>query len=77
MKKKENNTLVYILIAAALVVMAFSVYTLINANYYGSDYQKAVSSELEDICATPPGYTDESWRQHMSHHPDMYAECLK
>ncbi len=77
MKKKENNTLVYILIAAAVVVLAFSIYTLINANYYSSDYQKAVSAELEDICATPPGYTDESWRQHMSHHPDRYAECLK
>lgn len=42
---------------------------------YGS-YRKAMSSELTDKCATPPGYTDESWREHMSHHPDRYKECL-
>ncbi len=29
-----------------------------------------------DKCATPAGYTDAAWRQHMGHHPDRYAECL-
>ena len=28
-------------------------------------------------CAVPPGYTNESWYEHMSHHPDRYKECLK
>ena len=22
------------------------------------------------------GYTEESWREHMSHHPSIYKECL-
>ncbi len=43
-----------------------------------ANYERALSSESkEDICATPPGYSDESWREHMSHHPDRYAKCLK
>lgn len=27
-------------------------------------------------CSPPPGYTEESWREHMSHHPDQYKQCL-
>ena len=32
----------------------------------------------EDKCSPPAGsdYTEESWREHMSHHPDIYKECL-
>jgi len=31
-----------------------------------------------DKCSPPAGsdYTEESWREHMSHHPDIYKECL-
>lgn len=76
-KKKDSNMLFYILIAAAVVVVAFSVYNLAKPNY-GAQYQKAMSAQNPtDICATPEGYTDEAWREHMSHHPDIYAECFK
>lgn len=27
-------------------------------------------------CVPPAGYTEESWREHMSHHPDQYKQCL-
>ena len=27
-------------------------------------------------CNPAPGYTEESWREHMSHHPNIYKECL-
>lgn len=30
----------------------------------------------QDKCATPPGYTDEQWKEHMGHHPEQYQECL-
>lgn len=30
----------------------------------------------EDICKPGPGYTEESWREHMSHHPNIYKDCL-
>ena len=29
-----------------------------------------------DKCKPAPGYTEESWREHMSHHPNIYRECL-
>jgi len=39
-------------------------------------YSKAVEAETEDPCTPPEGYTDDSWRQHMGHHPDQYKDCL-
>ncbi len=30
-----------------------------------------------DICAVPAGTDPEEWKQHLSHHPDKYAQCLK
>ena len=32
---------------------------------------------LEDKCSPESGYTEESWREHMSHHPNIYKECLE
>ena len=36
------------------------------------------SVSTADKCSPPDGsgYTEESWREHMSHHPNIYAECL-
>ncbi|MBS3060469.1 MAG: hypothetical protein J4432_03085 [DPANN group archaeon] len=28
-------------------------------------------------CATPEGYSDDDWKTHMGHHPDLYKECLE
>ena len=75
-KKQINNVALYAVIGFVVFIGTLSVYFWYQ-NFYGNNYQKAVSSELSDICATPPGYTDESWRQHISHHPDRYAQCLK
>ncbi|MBI2547299.1 MAG: hypothetical protein HYW23_02525 [Candidatus Aenigmarchaeota archaeon] len=62
---------IFVLIVSALFI-GYQWYQ----KYYGKGYSSAVSSELENKCATPPGYTDESWREHMGHHPDRYKECL-
>ncbi len=29
-----------------------------------------------DKCKPASGYTEETWREHMSHHPNIYQECL-
>jgi len=34
-------------------------------------------SSGEDKCSPPAGQTEEAWREHMSHHPDIYKECLE
>ncbi len=41
-----------------------------------ANYKKYASAELSDKCKTPPGYTDKSWAEHMSHHPENYKECF-
>lgn len=45
---------------------------------YGTSYQQAIAAQdPNNVCATPAGYTDAEWKTHMSHHPDMYTQCLK
>jgi len=40
-------------------------------------YQQAKQAQNpNDPCVPPPGYTEESWREHMGHHPDEYRQCL-
>ncbi len=41
-----------------------------------NNFTKALQAELPDKCQTPPGYTEAEWQEHMSHHPDLYAECF-
>lgn len=40
------------------------------------NFAQAQRAELADRCQTPEGYSDQGWREHMSHHPDRYKECL-
>ncbi len=41
------------------------------------NFESAQEAESpEDPCAAPEGYTEDAWREHMGHHPDMYKECL-
>ena len=37
---------------------------------------KDSGKSVEDKCSPGPGYTEESWKEHMSHHPNIYRECL-
>ena len=73
-----KNAILYVAIIIGVIVLAFSVYSITQSEYQYSEqnYQRAMQSQLEDKCATPSGYTDTQWKQHMSHHPDMYTECL-
>jgi len=75
MKKMNEKIIFYIMIIAAVAIVVVSLLLFANSRY-GANYSKAISSELVDKCATPPGYTDQQWREHMSHHPDQYAGCL-
>jgi len=65
------------LLVLIVVLSSVAIYEFVQLRY-GSAYQKALAAQdPNDICATPPGYTDEEWRTHMGHHPDTYAQCLK
>lgn len=75
-KKEQASIIIYAIIAVLVLTSSVLIYQWYQT-HFGADYNKALQSELQDICATPPGYTDETWREHMSHHPDRYKECLK
>ncbi|MEM5805970.1 MAG: hypothetical protein QW818_02285 [Candidatus Aenigmatarchaeota archaeon] len=62
-----------VVLIVLIVVFSFLVYQWYK-KYVG--YRKFIATELNDKCTTPPGYTDGAWREHMSHHPDRYKECL-
>ncbi len=73
-----EKTVLIAIFLIGLAIFAFAAYSLISTSYYnGAGYKQALSAELSDKCATPSGYTDAQWREHMGHHPDRYAECLK
>jgi rhodanese-related sulfurtransferase len=40
------------------------------------NFDKAVQAEQPDKCKAPEGYTNEQWREHMSHHSVRYMECF-
>ncbi len=72
---KHSDIILYSIVGILLIVTIVIGYKWYST-YYGSSYQKAIESELEDKCKTPSGYTDGDWKDHMSHHPDRYKECL-
>ena len=64
-------------IAISILIVSIILYSFISSRY-GSEYNRAIQSQNPlDKCATPAGYTDAEWKQHMGHHPDQYKECLK
>lgn len=76
MNKKTENLVLYLVLAIVLIGLLFAVINVVKITN-GSSYQKAFSAEdPSDICATPSGYTDADWKEHMGHHPDRYKECL-
>ncbi len=73
----NKDILLYILIVIAVLGLVWTVYGFVKQPYTNAQYQNALAAEnTQDICATPAGYTDEEWKQHMGHHPDRYKQCL-
>ena len=72
----------YIILGVLVLALALSVFAMINQNGNNikntpQNYQKAVAAQNpNDICATPEGYSDDEWKEHMGHHSDQYKECL-
>lgn len=67
------------IVIGILVILAFSAlsWTIYSA-FYGANYKKAMAAQNNsDICKAPAGYTQDQWNTHMSHHPNIYSQCLK
>ncbi len=71
----SNSGMIFLVLI--VVLSSVAIYEFVQMRY-GTAYQQALAAQNpSNICATPAGYTDAQWKTHMSHHPDMYAQCLK
>lgn len=68
-KSKKERYAIIAVILFILIIGGLFLYQYVK-------FKKFISAEQDDICKTPPGYTDQQWREHMGHHPDRYAQCL-
>jgi len=76
-KGLSKNIFLYVMIVIAISILAYSIYG-VYTSYFGANYQNALKAEnTSNPCATPQGYTEQEWKEHMSHHPDRYKDCLK
>ncbi|MDP4038971.1 MAG: hypothetical protein Q8P57_00090 [Candidatus Pacearchaeota archaeon] len=66
-KKIVLYVVIGVLILGLLVLTFFP-----NMIYAFADAGKSV----ENKCAVPAGQTEEEWNEHMSHHPEIYKDCL-
>jgi len=70
MDKKIILYIVVLLIIFSLAILIF----FPNIGYTVKDFGS--SENREDKCSAPEGTSEESWKEHMSHHPNIYKECL-
>jgi len=74
--KKFENVILYLLLTLILIALIYSLSIFFNKGYSQEKYDKFASAEGSNKCETPSGYTDQEWKEHMSHHPQQYKECL-
>jgi hypothetical protein len=67
----ENKFILYI-------IVGLLIFGLLVLTFYPGIITalKDSGKSVEDKCKTPQGKTDVEWREHMSHHPNIYKECL-
>jgi hypothetical protein len=73
----EKKVLLYI--ALGIIVLGLVLLTIFPGMIYAIKDSGATGNAVnEDICSPPigSGYTEELWREHMSHHPNIYKDCL-
>ncbi len=71
-----EKIILYGLLVVIVIGLVFSISTFFSKGYSQKEYDKFVSAEGNNKCETPEGYTDQEWKDHMSHHPKRYKECL-
>jgi len=81
MKKEVNWGMIVVYVILGIVILGLIVMTFFPGMIYAVKDSGVIggdSASKGDICSPPVGggYTEESWREHMSHHPNIYKECL-
>jgi len=61
-------------IVLVVILLGLMFYTFFpNIGYVVED---SFNSDNGDICAAPDGVSQEDWKEHMGHHPNIYGSCL-
>jgi hypothetical protein len=69
----DKKTLLYI--GLGIVILVLLVFTFFpNMTYAVKNL--FIEDNPDDKCSPPAGTNEKEWREHMGHHPDIYAECL-
>lgn len=73
-KENKNNKAKYFIISFLIFLLVLSIIGFIMLSKTSTTTtQDYIDS---DKCKPPAGYNEEDWREHMSHHPNIYKECL-
>ena len=67
----DKNIISYIILG--LLIIGLLIMTIFPGTIQAL---KDSGKSIGDKCKPAQGYTEESWREHMSHHPNIYKECL-
>ena len=68
--KRETTIILYLVVGILIVGL------LLLTFFPGTFQALKDAGKTGDICQPAPGYTQKSWQEHMSHHPNIYKECL-
>lgn len=71
----DKKILFYILVG--IIILGLVLFTLFPGMVHAVKDFRISGNAVEDKCSPAPGYDEESWREHMSHHPNIYKECLE
>ncbi len=67
-----NKNIVYVI--SGLLLLGLLLMTFFPGLFFNG--QSSTVTSGKDICQPEPGYTDQEWKEHMGHHPDVYKDCL-
>ena len=70
----DKRVILYIIIG--IVILLLLLFTFFPGLIYAVKDSGITGDNALDKCKPEPGYTEQEWREHMSHHPNIYRECL-
>lgn len=70
----DKRIILYVIVG--LLILGIIVLTFFPGMIDAFKDSGITGNNVEDKCSPPSGQSEESWREHMSHHPNIYKECL-
>ena len=71
----DKRIIAYVVLG--ILILSLIIATLFPGMIHAFKDSVVTGSSVENKCSPAPGYTEESWREHMNHHPNLYKECLE